>query len=62
MLKSLIQARMAALVAILCLPVALGGCLAAAAGAGYAVGDEINEGDGEFDVLEDVRDDENGSN
>lgn len=41
---------------------ALGGCLAAAAGAGYAVGDEVNEGDGEFDVLEDVRDDENGAN
>jgi len=41
---------------------ALSGCLAAAAGAGYAVGDEVNEGDGEFDVLEDARGDGNGRN
>lgn len=40
----------------------LGGCLVATAGAGYAVGDEVNEGDGEFDVLEDVRNDGNGKN
>lgn len=34
----------------------------AAAGAGYIVADEVNEGDGEFDVLEDARGEGNGRN
>lgn len=44
---------------------AMGGCVAAVAagaGAGYMAADEINEGDGKFDPLEDVRDVENGRN
>lgn len=45
---------------------ALSGCVAAlvgaGAGAGYLAHDEATEGDGRFDPLEDVRDDEDGSN
>ncbi len=38
---------------------AVTGCVAgAAAGAGYVAGDEINEDDGEFDPLEEVRGEE----
>ena len=35
----------------------MSGCVAAiaAAGAGFMIGDEINEGDGNFDPLEEVR-------
>jgi len=36
--------------------------LGVAAGAGYVVGDEINEGDGKFDPLEDARGKGNGKN
>lgn len=39
------------------------GCvLVAAGGAGYAVHDEVSEGDGKFDVLEKARGKENESN
>lgn len=39
------------------------GCiLAAAAGAGYMVHDEVTECDDKFDPLEDVRDEEDGCN
>jgi len=48
--------------AVLFSAVALNGCLAAAAGAGYVAGDEINEGDGELDPLEEARGVENGKN
>lgn len=36
--------------------------LVAAGGAGYAVHDEVSEGDGKFDVLEKARGKENESN
>lgn len=39
------------------------GCvLLAGAGAGYVAHDEATEGDGNFDPLEDVRDEEDGKN
>ena len=41
----------------------LSGCVVlAAAGAGYLIADEIQEGDGKMDPLEKVRDKENGAN
>ncbi len=52
-----------ALAVVTVMAVPAGGCaLGVAAGAGYTVGDEVNEGDGEFDVLEDVRGEGNGAN
>ena len=40
----------------------LSGCILAAAGAGYLVADEIQEGDGKMDPLEKVRNKENEAN
>jgi len=41
----------------------LSGCaLGAAAGAGYIAADEISEGDGEADILEEARGEGNGKN
>ena len=57
------MARTIALVILLGLAPVMGGCLLGiAAGAGYVAGDEINEGDGKFDPLEDVRGKGNGKN
>lgn len=43
--------------------IASSGCVVvAAAGAGYLIHDEATEGDGNFDPLEDVRDEEDGKN
>ncbi len=52
-----------ALAVVSLMAVPAGGCaLGVAAGAGYATADEVNEGDGEFDVLEDARGEGNGAN
>ena len=50
-----------AIVGLMAVPA--GGCaLGVAAGAGYTVADEVDEGDGEFDVLEDARGEGTGAN
>ncbi len=55
--------RIATVLILLGLTPVMGGCLLGiAAGAGYVAGDEINEGDGKFDPLEDVRGKGNGKN
>ena len=55
--------KLVSLIAIGVVALTTSGCvLLAGAGAGYVAHDEATEGDGNFDPLEDVRDDEDGKN
>lgn len=55
--------KFAALILLAAFTAPMGGCLlAAAAGGGYMVADEIKEKDGKFDPLEDVRGKGDGQN
>lgn len=55
--------RWLALAGLAVVPLQTSGCaLLAAGGAGYVAADEIHEGDGKADVLEDARDKGNGKN
>lgn len=50
------KAKLAVLALILAGSSSLGGCLAAALGAAYVVGEEVNENDGDFDPLDEIID------